>query len=84
MDFIRLVPEEHLSKHTFELVIALLNSSSIKKNFYDGRTPSYSDVNLLLSKMKLLQESEQLDEQEWKELIDVVRFVLQKTITAPK
>jgi hypothetical protein len=56
MDFIELCPDEKLSLNTFELIIALFNENSHKKKFYDGRKPNYQDLNLILSKMKILKD----------------------------
>lgn len=62
IDFIKLCPDDKLSKNTVELIIALLNSESATKSFYNGKSPTYSDVNLLLTKVKTLLSNNEFSE----------------------
>jgi hypothetical protein len=45
-------PEDHLTEEGFDLIIALFKENNRKKYFYDGRKPTFRDVNLILTKMK--------------------------------
>ncbi len=65
IDLLNLIPEDQLSAHHFETILALFKEfKGRKKSFYDGRKPSYEDVQLILSRIEAIKTSQgtELDE----------------------
>jgi hypothetical protein len=56
MDLLALIPQDQLNPSHFETILALFKESrSRKRTFYDGRKPSYDDVQLILSRIEAIK-----------------------------
>lgn len=59
MDLLKLIPEDNITANHFETILALFKKSKgQQKAFYEGRRPSYEDVQLILSRIKSVIKNE--------------------------
>lgn len=88
IDFLQMCPDDHLTQEGFELIIAMFKTNNKKSSFYDGRNPTFKDVNIILSKLKSFKENEgslacsRESAESMTQMLIIVRFVLQKAITS--
>lgn len=50
-------PKHLIDQNTVEFFIALFSVKNKLKEFYDGRSPTYSDINLFMSLLKHVKMS---------------------------
>jgi hypothetical protein len=84
LDLLKLIPESRLQTAHFETILALFKAgnSTRKKRFYEGRKPSYDDVQVIVERIRWLKEGDKEIEQSSVELMrEIARLVLQKAIT---
>jgi len=84
LDLLSLIPKEQLNASHFETILALLKESrSRKRTFYDGRRPSYDDVQLIINRIEHIKaaKKKQIDDASLQSMREITRLILQKAIT---
>lgn len=80
IDLMKLLPEVNFEH--FEMLMALFKASRKNKRFWEGRKPTYDDVQVIINRVKDLKLSHSVDETALSQLQEIARFVLQKAITS--
>ena len=81
LDLLRLLsPPDNLTPSHFDLILAIFKQKT-KSFFKESRPPSYSDVELFVTRFSQLKENFTLDQETELYMKEIARILLQKAIT---